>query len=188
MNQRHDQTHLVCHVCSEARGLLSSTRLGLLRRQKRLPIAARDYVLSFASSSAYAVATPVFGVLPPRGVAHPPASMNSRCFHDSTFWNSASFAAALVCSMNRATQDGVRAVITAELARSAAIRSAVLPRVHPSDEKPTIIVATTPTIAPQTAGLNHGTCSCMGHLRPEFFALREVADRITFLQNAQRVR
>src|SRR5215510_7790926 len=123
------------------------------------------YVLSFASSSAHAVATPVFGVLPPRGVAHPPASMNSRCFHDSTFWNSVSFAEALGCSMNRATQDVVRAVITAELARSAAIRSAVLPRVQPNHEKPMIIIPTTPTIAPQAAGLNHGTCSCMRHLR-----------------------
>jgi len=33
--------------------------------------------------------------------------MNSRCFHDSTVWSSVSFAAALGCSMNRATQDGV---------------------------------------------------------------------------------
>ncbi len=38
MNLRHDQTHLVWHVCSEARGLLSSTRLGLLRQRKRLPL------------------------------------------------------------------------------------------------------------------------------------------------------
>ena len=43
------------------------------------------YVLVFASSSAHAVASPEFACLSPRGVAQPPASMNSRCFHDSIF-------------------------------------------------------------------------------------------------------
>jgi hypothetical protein len=43
------------------------------------------YVLVFASSSAHAVASPEFACLSPRGVAHPPDSMNSLCFHDSIF-------------------------------------------------------------------------------------------------------
>jgi hypothetical protein len=38
MNLRHDQTHPVWHVCSEAGGLFSSTRVGLLRPRKRLPL------------------------------------------------------------------------------------------------------------------------------------------------------
>src|SRR5215470_981130 len=179
--------HSVARLFGGRRLIIVYATLGLLRQRKGLPFAAGSYVLSFASSSAHAVATPVFGVLLPRGVAHPPASMKSRCLQDSTFWNSVSFAAELGCSMNRATQDGVRAVTTAELARSAAIRSAVLPRVQPNHEKPTIMVRTTPTIAPQTPGLNHGTCSCIRHLRHEFFARREVANRITFLQNTPRV-
>ena len=114
------------------------------------------YGLVFASSSAHAFATPELGVFSPRGVAHPPVSINSRCFHDSIFWNSASFTAAFGCCMNLVTQEGVRATTTAELARSTAIRSAVLPRVQPNHEKPMIKVPTTPTTTPQAAGLNHG--------------------------------
>jgi len=71
----------------------------------RLP----GYVLVLVSSSAQASATPELGVLSPLGVAHPPASINSRCLHESIFWNSANFAAALGCCMNLATQEGVRA-------------------------------------------------------------------------------
>src|SRR5213593_2479231 len=126
----------------------------------RLP----GYVLVLVSSSAQAFATPELGVLSPFEVAHPPASINSRCLHESIFWNSASFAAALGCCMNLATQEGVRATITAELVRSTAIRSAVLPRVQPNHEKPMIMVPTAPTTTPQAAGLNHGTWSCMRHL------------------------
>src|SRR5262249_47414823 len=121
----------------------------------------QDYVLVFASSSAQAFATPEWGVFSPREVAHPPASINSRCFHDSIFWNSASFTAAFGCCMNLATQEGVRAPITAALLRSTAIRSAVLPRVHPNQEKPMIIVPIAPMTTPQAAGLNHGAWSCM---------------------------
>src|SRR5262249_46862794 len=116
-----------------------------------------SYVLVFASSSAHAVATPEFGSLPPRGVAHPPASINSRCLHESIFWNSASFAAALGCCMNPATQEGVRTATNAELLRSTAMRSAVLPRVQPNHVKPMIMIPIAPTTTPQAAGLNHGT-------------------------------
>src|SRR5882724_8136182 len=123
-----------------------------------------NYVLIFANSSAQAVATPELGVLPPRGVAQPPASINSRCLHESTFRNSASFAGASGCCMNLATQEGVNATTTAALVRSAAIRSAVLPRVQPSQVKPMIIVPIAPTTTPQAAGLNHGTRTCITHL------------------------
>ena len=41
-------------------------------------ISAASYVLVFASSSAHAVATPELGILSPREVAHPPASINCR--------------------------------------------------------------------------------------------------------------
>src|SRR5262249_17987616 len=85
-----------------------------------------DYVLVFASSSAQAFATPELGVFSPREVAHPPASINSRCFHDSIFVNSASFTAEFACCMNLATQEGAGAPITAAFLRSAAFRCAWL--------------------------------------------------------------
>jgi hypothetical protein len=44
---------------------------------------AGGYVLLFASASAHAVARPSGAVLSPRGVAHPPVSMNCRCCQDS---------------------------------------------------------------------------------------------------------
>ena len=47
----------VWHVCSEAGGLLSSTQISPPPPAEAPPIAARNYVLSFATSSAYAVAT-----------------------------------------------------------------------------------------------------------------------------------
>src|SRR5437870_13151881 len=62
------------------------------------------YVLAFTSCSAHAFANPKFGDLSPRGVAQPPSSTNCRCFHESIFWNAASFAAALGCCMKLATQ------------------------------------------------------------------------------------
>src|SRR5262245_11644863 len=130
----------------------------------RQPVSRRgfgSYVLLFASASAQAVASPELGALSPCGVAHPPASMTSRCLHDSIFWNSASLVAAPGCCMNLVTQAGVSATTTAALVRSAARRSAVLPRVQPNQEKPTNMVATAPTTTPQAAGLNHGFCSCM---------------------------
>src|SRR5439155_6746003 len=65
-----------------------------------LAAGCRDYALVLASSSAHAFATPTCGVLSPREFAHPPVSINSRCFHDSIFWNSASFAGAFGCCMN----------------------------------------------------------------------------------------
>src|SRR5262249_44927518 len=40
------------------------------------------YALVFASSSAHASATPALRVFPHGGVAHPPVSINYRCFHD----------------------------------------------------------------------------------------------------------
>src|SRR5262249_57250277 len=106
------------------------------------------HVLILASSSAQAFATAEFGVLSPRDVAHPPASINSRCLHESTFWNSASFAPTFGCCMNLATQPGVSATTTAALERSAAIRSAVLPRVQPNPEKPMIMIPIAPTTTP----------------------------------------
>src|SRR5262245_20199458 len=66
--------------------------------------------------------------------------------------------------MKVVTQAGVSATTTAALVRSAAIRSAVLPRVQPNQAKPTIMVAMEPRIRPHAAGLNHGTCRFMRHL------------------------
>src|SRR4030095_4512450 len=63
--------------------------------------------------------------------------------------------------MNVVTQAGGRATRTAALVRSAAMRSAVLPRVQPNQVKPTNMVAMEPTTTPQAAGLNHGTCRFM---------------------------
>jgi hypothetical protein len=57
--------------------------------------------------------------------------------------------------MKLATQEGVSATTTAEVVRSAAIRSAVPPVVQPPHEKPTIMVATAPQTTPQAAGLSH---------------------------------
>src|SRR5207245_6256691 len=99
------------------------------------PRSSAGYVLAFTSSSAHALATPALGVLSPRGVAQPPSSTNCRCLHESIFRNSACFVAALGCCMKLATQEGVSATTTAELARSTATRSAVLPRTHPRSEE-----------------------------------------------------
>src|SRR2546422_6502315 len=113
--------------------MLKNSRCGVL--PSLLRFSDGSYVLVFASSSAHAFATPELGALSPRDVAHPPASINFRCLHESIFWNSASFAATPGCCMNFATQEGVSATMTAELVRSTAMRSAVLPRVQPNHEK-----------------------------------------------------
>ena len=67
----------------------------------------------------------------------------------------------------------------AELARSTAMRSAVLPRVQPNHEKPMIIVPIAPTTTPHAAGLNQGACSSI--TRPfafldQHFSLSELTD------------
>src|SRR6266849_4934239 len=147
------------HVRGTARCRPDSVSLS--SRTPQAPVLFRRYVLAFTSSSAHALATPELGVLPPRGVAQPPSSTNCRCLHESIFRNSACFVAALGCCMKLAKQEGVSATTTAELARSTATRSAVLPRTHPIHEKPTIMVATPPPITPQTAGFSQGACSCM---------------------------
>src|SRR3990170_2019381 len=124
------------------------------------PYGARllGYLLVLASSSAHAPATAGLGALLPGRVAHPPFSINSRCFHESVCRSPVSFAVASDCFMKFSTQIGVRAAVTAESARCCAIFSAVSPRVHPNPEKPMIMVTTAPMIAPQTAGLSQGTC------------------------------
>src|ERR1700737_2838752 len=70
-------------------------------------------------------------------VAQPPFSMTDRRFHDETLLNSANFAGASAWCWNFSTQIGASTATTAVSARWVAIRSAVLPSVHPSDENPT---------------------------------------------------
>jgi len=70
--------------------------------------------------------------------------------------NSVSLVAASACASNPATHTGVSASTTAASARSLAIRSALLPRVHPNAENPTIAMAIAPAIAPHTAGFTSG--------------------------------
>src|SRR5919109_1640671 len=86
-------------------------------------------------------------------------------------WNAASLAAASSCPMNFSTQMGTKTVVTASLARSLAIRSAVLPRTHPHQAKPRIMIPTAPMTRPQTAGLHHGG-TFMPHLLQGLRALR----------------
>jgi hypothetical protein len=75
-------------------------------------------------------------------VAQPPFSMTDRRFHDETLLNSTNFAGASAWCWNFSTQIGASTATTAVSARWVAIRSAVLPSVHPSDENPTIVNAT----------------------------------------------
>ena len=70
-------------------------------------------------------------------VAQPPFSMTDRRFHDETLLNSTNFAGASAWCWNFSTQIGASTATTAVSARWVAIRSAVLPSVHPSDENPT---------------------------------------------------
>jgi hypothetical protein len=113
------------------------------------------YALIFASASAHAFATAVFGVVLPESVAQPPFSMNWLCCHAPLLRNSVSFAAASDCAMKFSTQMGVRMAVTAASERCRAMLSAVLPSVHPHHEKPTIIMPTAPRTIPQNAGFNH---------------------------------
>src|SRR5688572_22013348 len=112
-------------------------------------------MLVFASCWAQTFATAEFGVLLPVAVAHPPFSINWLCCHVALLWNSMSFVDASACPINRSTQIGVRTAATAAPARSVAALSAVLPRTHPHQEKPTIIIPTAPTTTPQNAGFSH---------------------------------
>src|SRR6266511_3845439 len=58
---------------------------------------------------------------------------------------------------------GARTAVAAPSARSVAMRSAVLPRTHPPQAKPRIMIPNAPTTTPQHAGFSHcGTC--MSHL------------------------
>jgi hypothetical protein len=70
-------------------------------------------------------------------VAQPPFSMTDRRFHAETLLNSTNFADASAWCWNFSTQIGASTATTAVSARWVAIRSAVLPSVHPSDENPT---------------------------------------------------
>ena len=81
-------------------------------------------------------------------VAQPPFSMTDRRFHDETLLNSTNFAGASAWFWNFSTQTGASTATTAVSARWAAIRSAVLPNVHPSDENPTTVNTTAPATAP----------------------------------------
>src|SRR5467141_2894081 len=89
-------------------------------------------------------------------VAQPPFSMTDRRFHDEILLNSINFAGASAWCWNFSTQIGASTATTAVSARWAAIRSAVLPSVHPSDENPTTVTATTPATAPHIAGFTPG--------------------------------
>jgi hypothetical protein len=97
--------------------------------------------------------TAEFGLSLPELVAQPPFSIIDRWSHEDALVNSANFAGASTCSRNFSTQIGAKAATTAVSARSFASRSAVLPSVHPSCEKPIIEIATAPATAPQTAGV-----------------------------------
>src|SRR6202521_5185234 len=89
-------------------------------------------------------------------VAQPPFSMTDRRFHDETLLNSTNFAGASAWCWNFSTQIGASTATTAVSARSVAMRSAVPPSVHPSDENPTTVNATAPATAPHTAGFTPG--------------------------------
>jgi hypothetical protein len=70
--------------------------------------------------------------------------------------NSTNFAGASAWFWNFSTQTGASTATTAVSARWVAIRSAVLPNVHPSDENPTTVNTTAPATAPHTAGFTPG--------------------------------
>src|SRR5207237_9493538 len=108
------------------------------------------------SFSAQALATAEFIFSVPDGVAQPPFSMRARLSHEAAFLNSISFATELACCWNFSTQIGASTLTIAFSARSAARRSALLPRVQPIDEKPIIDIATAPPTAPQSAGYTLG--------------------------------
>src|ERR1700746_2298740 len=82
--------------------------------------------------------------------------MSERRSQDGALLNATSFAAASVCCWNFSTQIGASTATTAVSARWVAIRSAVLPSVHPSDENPTTVNATAPATAPHIAGFTPG--------------------------------
>src|SRR6202521_4703268 len=70
--------------------------------------------------------------------------------------NSTNFAVASAWCWNFSTQIGASTATTAVSAHWVAIRSAVLPSVHPSDENPTTVTATAPATAPHIAGFTPG--------------------------------
>src|SRR5205814_3673127 len=69
---------------------------------------------------------------------------------------SINFVAASACCWQFSRQIGASTATTAFCACSFAIRSAVLPSVHPKDEKPITDIAAAPTTAPQIAGFRLG--------------------------------
>src|SRR5690348_1841031 len=108
------------------------------------------------SFSAQALTTAESVLSVPGVVAQPPVSISLRWSHEAAFLNSISLAAESACCWNFATQIGDRTPTTALSARATAKRSAVLPRVHPIDEKPITDIATAPAAAPQSAGFTLG--------------------------------
>src|SRR6202043_745253 len=108
------------------------------------------------SLSAQAVATAEFDLSVPGIVAQPAFSISERWSQEAAFLNSVSFAAESVCCWNFSTQIGASTLTIAPSARSLAKRSAVLPSVQPSCEKPTNEIAVAPATAPHTAGLTPG--------------------------------
>src|SRR5206468_10947785 len=105
------------------------------------------------SLSAQAVATAGLIFSLPGRAAQPPFSTSARWSQDAAFLNSVSLTAQSACCRNLSTQIGASTLITAVSARSDAIRSAVLPSVHPIHENPITDIATAPATAPQSAGL-----------------------------------
>jgi hypothetical protein len=118
--------------------------------------AGRVSTSSCPAFSAQALATAEFGFSVPGNVAQPPFSMSDRRSQDKALLNATSFAAASVWRWNFSTQIGASTATTAVSARWVAIRSAVLPSVHPSDENPTTVNATAPATAPHIAGFTPG--------------------------------
>jgi hypothetical protein len=83
--------------------------------------------------------------------------MIARRSHDEeTFLKSTNLAAESAWCRKFSTQIGASALTTAVCARSCAIRSAVLPSVHPKYEKPITDIATAPITPPQIPGFKLG--------------------------------
>src|SRR5438094_1478105 len=108
------------------------------------------------SFSAQALVTAELALSVPGVTAQPPFSISERWSQEAAFLNSISFAVESLCCWNFSTQIGASTLTIALSARSAAMRSAVLPSIQPICEKPTNDIAAAPATAPQSAGFTPG--------------------------------
>jgi hypothetical protein len=148
-----------------------------------------DFKFLQATAELLRATTAEFGVSLPGILAQPPFSMIARRSQDEELLaNSSNFVDASACCRNLSTQIGASTSTTAVCARSFAIRSAVLPSVHPKDEKPITDIATAPITAPRPLVLDSDTFSfivprCQGKIfllifPPRIAALREDSSAI----------